>query len=178
MSAGLADVLSRLAAVERRIRAAVEVRRAADDNPDDPFRGLYLSGEAVRALLTARREPFAPPEQQASGRSRLTDLADTAGLTPLDVELLLIALAPDVDSRFEQFYGYLNDDVTRRRASTGLALRLCGIPEASAAGRARLDADSPLITCGLLTVGEEERPFLSRTLRVPDRVVNHLLGDD
>src|SRR6266487_1158103 len=178
MSAGLADVLSRLAAVERRIRAAVEVRRAADDNPDDPFRGLYLSGEAVRALLTARREPFAPPEQQASGRSRLTDLADTAGLTPLDVELLLIALAPDVDSRFEQFYGYLNDDITRRRASVGLALRLCGLPEASAAGRSRFDPGAPLASGGLLVVEEPGRPLLSRALRVPDRVAGHLLGAD
>ncbi len=128
-------------------------------------------------MLEGHREPFAPFADSVPN-GRLRPLAERAGLTGVDVELLLVALAPDLDSRFEQFYGYLNDDVTRRRATAGLALRLCGIPEASAAGRARLDADSPLITCGLLTVGDEERPFLSRTLHVPDRVVNHLLGDD
>ncbi|MET8849668.1 ATP-binding protein [Amycolatopsis sp. NPDC004625] len=170
-------LFGRLARLEQRIRDAVDVRRAADPNPDDPFRGLYLSNETIDALLEGHREPFAPFTDSVPD-GRLRPLADRADLTGVDVELLLVALAPDLDSRFEQFYGYLNDDVTRRRATAGLALRLCGIPEASAAGRARLDAGSPLMSCGLLTVQDDERPFLSRTLRVPDRVVNHLLGDD
>ena len=50
----------------------------------------------------------------------------TANLTTVDVELLVIALLPDLDVRFERLYGYLNDDVTRRRASVGLALQLAG----------------------------------------------------
>ncbi|HKS44899.1 MAG TPA: ATP-binding protein [Amycolatopsis sp.] len=175
--ASLLHVLDRLVWLERRIRAAVAARRAADPHPDDPFRGLYLSEEAIDALLEARREPFASFTETAPD-GRLGRLAATVPLTDLDVELLLVALAPDVDSRFEQFYGYLNDDVTRRRATIGLALRLCGVPEASAAGRARLDPGAPLIAAGLLRVDELERPFLSRGLRVPDRVVGHLLGDD
>jgi ATPase family associated with various cellular activities (AAA) len=173
----VADLLDRLAWLERRIRDAVSQRRAGDPHPDDPFRGLYLSDEAIDALLSGRRQPFAS-FAGLSAAGRLGRLAATVGLTEVDVELLLVAMAPDVDSRFEQFYGYLNDDVTRRRATAGLTLRLCGMPEASAAGRARLDADAPLITAGLLVIEEPERPFLSRTLRVPDRVVNHLLGDD
>ncbi|MGM1061237.1 ATP-binding protein [Saccharothrix sp. Mg75] len=173
----LPHLFARLAVLERRIRDAVAARRDTDPNPDDPFRGLYLSDEAIDALLATRREPFVPFQATAAS-GRLGRLADTAGLTGLDVELLLVALAPDVDSRFEQFYGYLNDDVTRRRATAGLALRLCGLPEASAAGRARLDPSSPLPAAGLLAVEDRDRPFLSRSLRVPDRVVNHLLGDD
>ncbi|NUT94584.1 MAG: AAA family ATPase, partial [Saccharothrix sp.] len=173
----LPHLFARLAALERRIRDAVAARRQADPNPDDPFRGLYLSDEAIETLLASRREPFVP--FQATGTAgRLGALAEVARLSSLDVELLLVALAPDVDSRFEQFYGYLNDDVTRRRATAGLALRLCGLPEAAAAGRSRLDPASPLVAAGLLVVEDRERPFLSRSLRVPDRVVNHLLGDD
>ncbi|MBW4721128.1 ATP-binding protein [Saccharothrix obliqua] len=174
---GLPHLLARLAALERRIRDAVAARRTGDPNPDDPFRGLYLSDEAIEALLASRREPFTPFRSSAS-TGRLGGLAAVAGLSALDVEVLLVALAPDVDSRFEQFYGYLNDDVTRRRATVGLALRLCGLPEASAAGRSRLDPSSPLLAAGLLVVEDRERPFLSRSLRAPDRVVNHLLGDD
>ncbi|MEO6083604.1 MAG: ATP-binding protein [Umezawaea sp.] len=170
-------LFDRLAWLERRIRDAVAVRRVTDPHPDDPFRGLYLSDEAIDALLDEHRRPFVP-FQETPAEGRLGRLAATAGLTSLDVELLLVALAPDVDSRFEQFYGYLNDDVTRRRATTGLALRLCGLPEASSVGRIRLDAAAPLIASGLLVVEERERPFLSRSLRVPDRVVSHLLGDD
>jgi hypothetical protein len=170
------QLFDRLAGLERRIRDAVALRRSVDPHPEDPFRGLYLSDEAINALFDDRRDPFAP-FVEAVPDGVLARLAATVPLTELDVELLLIAVAPDVDSRFEQFYGYLNDDVTRRRASAGLALRLCGVPEASAVGRARLDADAPLITSGLLAVDDLDRPFLSRSLRVPDRVVSHLLGD-
>jgi hypothetical protein len=173
----LAHLLDRLSWLERRIRDAVSARRLTDPHPDDPFRGLYLSDEAIDALLRSHREPMMPA-LPASAEGRLGRLAEVGELTELDVELLLVALAPDVDSRFEQFYGYLNDDVTRRRATAGLALRLCGLPEAAAAGRARLDAGAPLVAGGLLVVDEPDRPFLSRSLRVPDRVVNHLLGDD
>jgi hypothetical protein len=177
-------VLVRLARLERRIREAVAARRAVDPSPDDPFRGLYLSDETIDEILAHPRVPFAGSGagEQAGGPPGAGDalgrLASVAGLTALDVELLLVAMAPDVDSRFEQFYGYLNDDVTRRRATVGLALRLCGIPEAAAVGRSRLDAGGPLVAAGLLTVEDRDRPFLSRTLRVPDRVVGHLLGDE
>lgn len=170
-------IFERLAALERRIRAAVVSRRMTDPNPEDPFRGLYLSDEVIDALLASAREPF-EPFAGTSADGRLGRLARVAGLSELDVELLLVALAPDVDSRFEQFYGYLNDDVTRRRATIGLALRLCGLAEASPAGRARLDRAAPLVRSGLVVVEDSERPLLSRSLRVPDRVGAHLLGDD
>ncbi|MFE2287965.1 ATP-binding protein [Streptomyces sp. NPDC059443] len=175
-------LLARLAVVEARVRAAVEARRGSDPDADDPFRGLYLSDDAVRRILDSPDQvPWpepAAPVPPGDGTSRLECLARDFGLHPLDVELLLIALAPDLDRRFEQLYGYLNDDVTRRRPSAGLALGLCGVPAASAPARARLSADGPLSVRGLLLVEERERPFLGRSLRVPDRVAAHLLGDD
>jgi hypothetical protein len=173
-----AHLLGRLGAVEQRIRKAIAERRAADPSPDDQFRGLYLSDEAIDGLLAARREPFAAPAEADRHPSRLTALAGSAQLSDLDVELLLVAMAPDVDSRFEQFYGYLNDDVTRRRATIGLALRLCGLAEADVTGRMRFEATGPLVACGLVAVGDADRPLLSRGLLVPDRVTHHLLGDD
>ena len=109
---------------------------------------------------------------------RLRRLAADAGLTEVDVELLVISLVPDLDSRFERLYGYLNDDVTRRRATVGLALRWSDQPSASAAARARLLPGAPLIDRALLQVEDADRPFLTRALRVPDRVTAHLLGDD
>lgn len=175
-------LLARAVTVEQRVRRAVEARRATDPDPDDAFRGLYLTEENVARLLDeegSRSFPpldDEPPEDLAS--SRLTTLAKEFGLTPLDIEILLIALVPDLDDRFEAFYGYLNDDVTRRRPSIGLALGLCGSSPADHAARARLAARSPLRAGGLLLVEDLERPFLSRALRVPDRVTAHLLGDD
>ncbi|MEN3357408.1 MAG: hypothetical protein V7637_1390 [Mycobacteriales bacterium] len=184
----LAYLWHRLGLLEARVRWSVTARRATDPAPDDPYRGTYLTLEDVQRILAARREHWdsTPPHGAAPrpaglaevGRPpRLLDLAGCFGLTGLDVELLLVALAPDIDPRFERLYGYLNDDVTRRRATIGLALELCGEPVAGA-GRARFAATAPLVAGGVLEVREPELPALSRPLRVTDRVVGHLLGDD
>jgi hypothetical protein len=193
-AASLRHLLGRLALVEARVRRAVAARRADDPAPDDPFRGLYLSDEAVDRVLLQARAPLVPHPVEEQGLRRVEEEADARGaegaplrlrrlaeeflLVPVDVEILLISVAPDVDPRFEQLYGYLNDDVTRRRASIGMALTLCGLGESWASGRARFAARSPLLAGGLLTVDDGERPFLSRALRVPDRVVDWLLGGD
>src|SRR5262249_6876070 len=150
----LAHVLNRLAVVERRVQAAVQDRRAGDPNPDDAFRGLYLSEDEVDLLLAQPR--FAPigPDPAADllaeiaatedaaravgQQLRLVDLAARFALDQHDVDILMVALAPDVDTRFEKLYGYLHDDVSRRRASCGLALRLAGLSTCSGTGRARL----------------------------------------
>jgi hypothetical protein len=189
-SASVEHLLERLALVERRVRRAVALRRSDDPAPDDPYRGLYLTDDAVDRVLAGRPPPSGPDpayteladriEQRARhrGSSRLRDLTDRFGLSALDVDIMLIALAPDVDIRFERLYGYLNDDVTRRRATIGLALELCAVPATSAAGRARFGGAGPLCAGHLLAVEEPERPMLSRILRVPDRVTAYLLGDD
>jgi hypothetical protein len=190
----LLHLFGRLAVVEERVRVAVTARRTGDPNPDDPFRGLYLSHAQAREILgrTPGRSGAHPEadelliniEREADGTTsngeepRLRRLIRVFGLEPLDVELFLVALAPDLDRRFERLYGYLNDDVSRRRASVGLALELGGGSPLVAAARRRLMPGSPLIEGGLLIVEQPERPFLSRPLRVPDRVTAHLLGDD
>ena len=64
-TAGLAHVMARLAVVEARVRRAVALRRGTDPNPDDPFRGLYLSDEAVALVLDGDRAPLAPDALEA-----------------------------------------------------------------------------------------------------------------
>ncbi|MGY5087374.1 ATP-binding protein, partial [Streptomyces sp. 900105755] len=173
-----AALLTRLSALRDRVAALVAHRSADDPTADDPLRGLYLSEEAVRHLLQPRPEPAELPSLADGFTDPLAALAARLRLAPLDTTLLLIALAPDLDRTFEQLYGYLNDDVGRRRATVGLALDLYGAPAHLAAARARFHPTAPLTALGLLTVEEPERPFLSRSLRVPDRVLAHLLGDD
>ncbi|MFD8752834.1 ATP-binding protein [Kitasatospora sp. NPDC059577] len=178
------DLWDRLQRVEQRVRTAVRERRADDPDPDDPYRGQYLGPDAVERILAASAASGAGGAALGDGPappppgSRLARLCGAFGLLPLDLELLLVALAPDLDTRFEQLYGYLNDDLTRRRATVGLALELCGLPGAAGAGRSRFSVRAPLVAGGLLEVTEPERPLLSRTLRVPERVTAHLLGGD
>ncbi|MFF7609045.1 AAA family ATPase [Streptomyces parvulus] len=176
---------ARLAGLRGPVTALIDRRAGGDPTADDPLRGLYLSDEAVQHLLdtwpsgdgAGPAEPL-PPGDPADPADRLARLAGRTRLTELDTAVLLIALAPDVDRTFEPLYGYLNNDVSRRRATVSLALELCGVPAHLAAARARFHASAPLRSLGLLEVEEPERPFLTRSLRVPDRLVGHLLGDD
>ncbi|MET0773448.1 MAG: AAA family ATPase [Candidatus Limnocylindrales bacterium] len=197
--ASLGYLAARLAVLGSRVRDAVARRRAGDPDPDDRFRGLYIPDTMVDTLLegtrplfpegipgagsttgeaTAGIEAAADAAQGAGAELRLRRLVRGFGLSPLDLELLLAALAPDIDPRFERLYAYLQDDVSRRRAGVGLALELAtGVPGATPA-RARLGPASPLVAGGLVIVEEPERPFLTRSLRVPDRVAAFLVGDD
>lgn len=187
----LAYLLTRVRLVEDRIRELVLHRRADDPAPDDPFRGLYLTEEGAHQLLSDAAPPpaadhearqsalLAAEELEKAGLPvRLRSLVRAAELSELDEELLLCALVPDLDSRYERLYGYLNDDVTRRRATVGLALALADAPAAQALARSRLSPGAPLVDRGLVLVEDPDRPFLTRALRVPDRVAAHLLGDD
>jgi hypothetical protein len=198
----LAHLAGRLRELEGRIAALVAGRRTGDPDPDDRFRGLYVSDRQAGALLARAPSPDRPSAALALDRPadgpagpadveavadraeaggatiRLRRLARSFDLSALDTDILLIALAPELDPRHEQLYGYLNDDVSRRRASVGLALELCGIAPGAGWARARFAADAPLVAGGLLVVADRDRPFLGRALGVPDRVVSFLLGDD
>ncbi|MFF4160038.1 AAA family ATPase [Streptomyces sp. NPDC001678] len=201
-------LLARLALVEARVRRAIALRTGEEPFPDgsglpdlleapfDPLRGLYISDDMAPHLLDAPAGLPLPPATAADDalaaalRAR-EDAATAAGAVPpprrlavefgldaLALDVLLIALAPDVDTRFERCYGYLNDDITCRHATIGLALALCGVPGASAVARRVFAADAPLRAGGLLEVTDTARPYPTRGLRVPDRVTAHLLGDD
>ncbi len=177
LPAAIDPLWTRLRAVEERVRQAVGARQATDPDPEDPYRGQYLTPDAAARILdepggldVPGEEPWRPP-----AGSVLDGLARRFGLSELDLDLLLVAMAPDLDARFERLYGYLNDDLTRRRPTVGLALELCGL-SGTAPARFRLGPGAPLIEGGLVQVTEPERPPLSRVLVVPDRVTGHLLG--
>ena len=182
-------LLRRLDDVERQVAEAVE-RRLRQPQPEDGVhgQGLFITPTDVAALLApplgsgevstsmlADGAGFGDDPDTAADRS--TGLCRAFGLEPLDLAILLVTLAPEVDRRFEGLYGYLNDDVTSRRPTIGLCLELCGVPASSPWARGRFRADAPLVRRRLLEV-DETRPFLSRTLRAHDRVVDHLLGSD
>ncbi|MEZ4451858.1 MAG: hypothetical protein R3B09_20510 [Nannocystaceae bacterium] len=73
---------------------------------------------ALRARETATRDAGLP--------LRLDRLGERFGLDALERELLLLAAATDLDARYEQLFGWLHDDVDRRRPSVQLALDLLG----------------------------------------------------
>ena len=62
----LRHLLGRLTLVEARVRRAVDLRRADDPAPDDPFRGLYLTPEAIDRVLAQGPAPLAPDALEAA----------------------------------------------------------------------------------------------------------------
>ncbi|MEO5898869.1 MAG: ATP-binding protein, partial [Ilumatobacteraceae bacterium] len=187
-------LLRRLDLLRARVRVVVAGRRADDPEADDRFRGLYITDDEAARVLDDR-PPFCADldevdrerllleawadDREADGETvRLRAVARSFGLLPLDVEILLAAIGPDLDPRLERAFGYLHDDVTRRRASVGLAIELCGADPFDPTARARYGPLAPLVADHLLEVEEFERPFLTRALRVPDPVASFLLGDD
>jgi hypothetical protein len=125
-------------------------------------------GERERATAAGGTEP------------RLVALADRFGLDRHHVDALLLALAPELDRKYEAVYGYLQDNVTLTRPTVDLALRVLFDAEAERLSARRVFAGrSPLRRHRLIRLGgDRESTLLSRPVAVDERVVTFLLGED
>src|SRR5262245_10440132 len=83
--ASLAYLFARLEIVEARVRAAVDRRRADDADPNDRFRGLYISDAQVDGLLAGAGRPWLPDDVDAATTAAIASIeanaaaAETAG---------------------------------------------------------------------------------------------------
>jgi hypothetical protein len=184
--AGLRPALDLLDARLKEALQEAEVRFGADA-ASDPYRGLYLSPEDVaRTLERKAGEPAFPPLAQAvtalgTSSPRLARVARTLSLSPFELAVVVVAVAPEVDLRYERIYAFLQDDVTRRRPSLDLALNLlCVTPEEKVERRSHFCAEAPLLGSGLLDlVGDPARPdapLPSLELALAGPVSGFLLG--
>jgi hypothetical protein len=159
------------AAVGDRVRRAVAAVADTDPHPSDPFRGLYVSDEAALALANGTA---------ADGvDERIASAGALLGLNGLDLPVLALCAAPELDPRFGRLLAYLHDDVTRRLASPRLAARLLADDHAeSDAVLARFAADAPLRRVGALRLldGEATTAVAERLVKVDDRLAGYLLG--
>ncbi len=124
-----------LAALDARIGREIGRLRARYQLSLDEFHGLYISDEQVDALLAqAEQDPGSVrvvpsdgnegPSAALSVESRWAHVSATFALSAVEQDLLLIALAPELDLRYETLFAYLNDDVTRKWPTADLAARL------------------------------------------------------
>ena len=181
------ELLAALLRLDLRLRLAVDEQRPQlAERARDPFRGLYISESDVDELLAAdsaeqvTRDLLSGPVGRIS--TRLNRLASLFDLDEFEQEALLICLAPELDLRYERLYAYLQDDVSRRRPSVELILRLLGESLAvRLSGRDTLGPAGRLMREGLVTYAEEsaaQTPLLARALRVDERVAEFALGGD
>jgi hypothetical protein len=156
----------------------------------DPYRGLVITPAEVEWLLL--QEPGQPlfgdlgsavhPEGLALPVPFLR-LVRVAKLSKEDIAFLLLAIAPEVDLRYERLYAYLQDDVNRKRPTVDLALNLLSDDaDGKVALRTRFLLPAPLVRFGLLQLdsegGSHRGPLLARSLRPAPQVVAALLGGE
>lgn len=180
------------AALERLDRLLEKATTAADaaynsGAAPEPYRGLYISSESVTRML--QRQPgslFLSGSDTETGErmppaSRFPWLGGCFDLTAFDLDVVLIALAPEVDARYERLFAYLQDDVTHRRPSVDLALNLlCATRDAKIQARERFSPGGPLLRHRLLRLvadsPPQQLPLLAHTLKLDDSIVRLLLG--
>jgi AAA+ superfamily predicted ATPase len=158
------------------------------DTAANPYRGLQIQPEEIHRLLTQPpgkpllwTTPVAEAVPSYSQNTPFAALAHQYQLSPFDIDVILIALAPEFDLRYERIYAFLQDDITRRRPSVDLALNLlCATPEDKLAYRAHFTAESPLFRNGLVTLLTDPQqahpPLLSKTLQLGNQITHWLLG--
>jgi SpoVK/Ycf46/Vps4 family AAA+-type ATPase len=144
------------------------VRKRADGMDDD----LKRSQDEIRARMEA--------SAQAGRKLALQHLAATCDLSPAEVDLLLIVLAPELEPRYETLYAYLQNDVTRKRPSVDLGLNLiCRTEEEKIQARELFSPDAPLLHFDLIELHEEpydrNPTILRRFMKINDMISRFLL---
>jgi len=135
----------------------------------------------TRALATQGGEkPARLPATTGSPGPQFAQLQQAFDLTGFDLDVVLLALAPELDRRYGQLYAYLQDDVSRRRPSVDLALNLlCATAAEKISQRARFSPQAPLVRHRLLHIlsdrDEESAPLLARYLKLDGQIVRFLL---
>lgn len=114
----------------------------------------------------------------------LPELAAMFCLSPLELQMVVICLAPELDRKYDTVYAFLQDDITRKKPSIDLVLTLLGENrEERWTMRRLLVPGSRLRRSSILeSVADPHNPSgssdLAEFLRVDPRIVAFLLGDN
>jgi SpoVK/Ycf46/Vps4 family AAA+-type ATPase len=182
----------------------LQILRIRDKNGEvDEFRGLYISEEEINAFLYNTYP--APDEDQriqtlveriaeieaeieekkeeSLGKGiklNLPLLANIFGLTSFESDVVLICMAPELDTKYERLYAYLHNDATKKQPSVDLVLQLlCRSEEEKLHARHYFGSSAPLFKHHLIQFTEEgggAQPLLSRFIKIDDGIINYLLG--
>lgn len=196
----LLDELQRICLI---VGLGIERLRGEQSGCVDDFRGLYISENEVNAILQtlpygSKVDFHSIPELEEietirteidrkkleginQGKElRLPILSELFHLQPFEVDALLICLAPELDLRYEKLYSYLQNDVTKKRPSVDLVVKLlCSSMEERLRAREKFSDDAPLIKNRLIYLTGDghdvQLPLLSRFIKVDERIISFLL---
>ena len=162
----------------------------------DEFRGLYVSDEQVNDLvnravnyegpssaideLTEKAELLRHP---AGGRDEVSPwhgLVLEFSLSRVEQDILLLAAAPEIDLKYETLFAYLNNDITRKWPTFGLALRItAAVAEQQVKVRHALSPEGKLFSSGLVqpvSAAGERRSWLASGFAAAPPISQFLAG--
>lgn len=188
---GLLPAFRRL---DRRLKLLLDAAQDSDEleTGTQLYPGLSISKSEVNRWLD--REPgelACKLSHELLLPEPLFDLADNSNphlawlareyhLSSFDLDVILIALATELDLRYERIFAYIQDDITCKRPCVDLALNLlCPATGTRESRRAHFATDAPLISNNLLQLvpdPDSSRSSLACQLRLEDGVVSLLLG--
>jgi ATPase family associated with various cellular activities (AAA) len=204
----LQDEISRLDLLLK--RAVTIARQAGPGAESEEFRGLVVTENEIDDILRTKDLLGEPWERAKAKEPELTridkeldkrrkqidarvkpgrgkrlrlallSLAAQFELSQAEVDILLVALAPELEPRYETLYAYLQNDVTRKHPSVNLALNLI-----CRSAREKLDARNifspwgPLVHNSILELADESQDrqpsLLRKFLKLDETVVRFLL---
>ncbi|MCL6302595.1 ATP-binding protein [Streptomyces kronopolitis] len=157
---------SRLVVIEDRLRVLYAQRMA--DHQD-------ALGPASYTPLPETPERQGWQIAQYDDEDPLVHLAHEFELSSMEVDLLVCAVLPELNTMCGAAYRMLTG--ASSRPTVALALELLGVPAADGISQGLLRVTSALFAGGLLAFENPELTCPERVLRVPDRILDYLLGE-
>ncbi|MPZ49075.1 MAG: AAA family ATPase [Dehalococcoidia bacterium] len=183
-----------------RLRVIVErSRQRRSIGPPPEYRGLYITDEEVDDLLSREAGDSTAGQLIAEATALRRQLDESAaaaldaglalpldriardfGLSAAERRVLVVALAPELDSTYEKVYAYVNDDITKRWPTVGLALDVLDDEAPARLDQRRLFFhDAPLVRHNLIVTGEHGpvgQTLPNRQFSLDPHVAEVLLG--
>ena len=207
-STPIEHALAELARMDLLLRRQVLRLRAARLLNDEALRGIAIPDALADALLGQGKE--APDRIAAESAAQLSKqiealrrqnatrarssmsggiqlpmlaLARAFGLNRFEADVLWLAAAAQVQSRYGTLFAYAHNDLTRPWLSVDLALQLlCETPQEQLERRALFNPAATLSRHHLMRFGnahdERESTFLSRSVVAEERIADYLLGSN
>jgi SpoVK/Ycf46/Vps4 family AAA+-type ATPase len=205
-----------LALIELRIKRQIAVMKAANPsgNTFDEFSGMYISEDEIKNYLDRETKPGntnrvgdhktvkALSEEidrrrkeldlrvaaalEKGVRLRLVQLKERFLLTETELDMVVCCLAPDVDIRFDRYFAYLQNDVSKRRPTvqllSGMFLGAVGEQDTVLASRGVFNRETGILSKHLFNLdisgNKDETPFPAKQFAVADSVLDFLLESD
>ena len=158
---------------------------------DNPYRGVHIDEAEVKRLLEQQPgDPTFSPQAGPWGGFSFDNFAPDSALIWLqthfrlcsfDLGVLAIALAPELDRRYERLYAYLQDDGRCKRPTVDLCLHLlCSSATEKLVRRSDFEGQGPLVRQGLIQLipdpNQPEPSLLAHLVKLDPQGL-HLLLD-